>query len=142
MYYKTVFGAKVLFHEKSDMQKYTKNKCTVRFVTSPCHPNRFWGPSGLLSNGNQGHFPWRWNSQGVKLTTHFQLGLWSRYVNLYTPCPICLHGIVLKGQLNNAFKICSLTISCAKYVNCMFIDRSYTQVKWNYTIFLTYFYLP
>jgi len=28
------------------------------FFSSPPHPDRFWGPPSLLSNGYQGLFPW------------------------------------------------------------------------------------
>jgi hypothetical protein len=35
---------------------------------SPCHPDRFWGPPTLLSNGNLGLF-----LRDVKMSTHLKL---------------------------------------------------------------------
>ena len=40
-----------------------------KFNSSPKHPERLWGPSGLLCNGHRGAFP-RVKRRGVKLTRH------------------------------------------------------------------------
>jgi hypothetical protein len=44
-----------------------------RIFSCPQRPDRLWGPSCLLSNGNRGLFLQGQNVKGVKLTTHLQL---------------------------------------------------------------------
>jgi hypothetical protein len=50
----------------------------ARFFFSLCHPDWFWGPPSLLSNGYQGLFPLGLSGWGMKLTTDLQLVLRSR----------------------------------------------------------------
>jgi hypothetical protein len=65
------------------------------FFSSPCHPDRFWGPPSLSCNGYWGMFP-----LGIKqLTTHLQLAPSSRIVYMdllvYIYYLIHLHGVML-----------------------------------------------
>jgi hypothetical protein len=64
----------------------------ARIFTSPCRPNRLWGPPNLLSNMYWGLFPLALSGRGVKLTTHLQLVPRSKYVDLYIHSSIRLHG--------------------------------------------------
>jgi hypothetical protein len=66
-----------------------------RIFSSPRHPERFWGPPNLISNGYRGLFPRRENGRGVRLTIHLQLVPRSRKCELYIHSPIRLHGVVL-----------------------------------------------
>jgi hypothetical protein len=69
----------------------------VRIFSSPLHPDWYWGPSSLLSNGYLGIFFPGAKQLGVKLTTHFHLVPRSRMMELYLRSPIFLHGIVLNS---------------------------------------------
>jgi hypothetical protein len=67
-----------------------------RIFSSPCRPDRLWGPHSLLSNGYGGHFPRVYSGRGVKLTTYLQLVPRSRkYLSIH-PFP---HAPVLGGSL-------------------------------------------
>jgi hypothetical protein len=59
-------------------------------------PDQLWGPPSLLSNGYQSPFlsPGVKHSQGMMLTIHPHLVLWSRMSRSYTPStPKCLQGV-------------------------------------------------
>jgi hypothetical protein len=58
-----------------------------RFFTSPCYPERLWGPLSLISNGYRGLFPRGWTGRGVKLTTHLHLVPRSRKCGPIHPLP-------------------------------------------------------
>jgi hypothetical protein len=59
----------------------------ARIFTSPCHPDRLWGPPSLLSNGYHGLFTRGLSGRGVKLTTHLQLMPRSRKRGFIHPLP-------------------------------------------------------
>jgi hypothetical protein len=61
-------------------------------VSYPCHPDQFWDPSDLLSNGYQGLFPWGLNQPGCE-TNNLSLG--QGIVDLCIHSLICLHDVVL-----------------------------------------------
>jgi hypothetical protein len=58
-----------------------------RIFTSPCHPDRLWGPPNLLSNGYWGLFSGGKSGWSVKLTTHLQLVPRSRKYGSIHPLP-------------------------------------------------------
>jgi hypothetical protein len=64
-----------------------------RIFSSPSHPDRFWGPPSLLSNGYWRLFPQGKSDRGVKLTTYLWLVPRSRKCGSLHPLPPCLHGI-------------------------------------------------
>jgi hypothetical protein len=55
--------------------------------SSPCRPNRLWGPPNLLSNGYWGLSPRGLRGRGVKLTTHLQQMPRSRKCGYIYPLP-------------------------------------------------------
>jgi len=57
------------------------------FFSSPPRPDRRWGPPSLLSNGNQGLFPWGQSGRGVKLTTPLHPVPRSRMCGAIPPLP-------------------------------------------------------
>jgi hypothetical protein len=65
-----------------------------RIFSSQCHPYPTWGPTGLLSNGNNGHSRRSKADGSVKLITHLQLLQRSRSGSIH-PLSIRLHGAVL-----------------------------------------------
>jgi hypothetical protein len=71
----------------------------ARFVSSPHHPDRFWGTHSLQSSGYLGLLPRGHSGPEVKLTTHLHLVPRSRMVELHLSSPTHLHGLVF-NQLN------------------------------------------
>jgi hypothetical protein len=59
----------------------------VRIFTSPCGPDRLWGPSSLLSNGYRVFFSRGYTRRDVKLTTHLKLVPRSRKRGFINPLP-------------------------------------------------------
>jgi hypothetical protein len=54
-----------------------------RFFSTPIHPDWFWGPPSLLSNGLQGTFSWGLKRLGMYMITHIHVVLRLRMVELY-----------------------------------------------------------
>jgi hypothetical protein len=65
-------------------------------VPPPYHPDRLWGPPGLLFNWYRGLFSW-----GMKLTIHHPVRR-SRMAEIYLHSPIRLHGTDINQLIRRA----------------------------------------
>jgi hypothetical protein len=106
------------------------------FFSSPPRPDRFWGPSSLLSNGYQGFFPWgvRMPEREADHSPKSSVEVENAWSYISTP-PVRLRGVVLRWKKTQR----------QLYIHLMFrmyMFRVPSRLPFIYRLFVVFFSLP